>query len=81
MTRFRFSLFLALILGAALTAALAALGLAAIMAGAVVSHAIHDPIQQALPALVLLALGGVAFYGVVARLTRRAAPWAPETTL
>lgn len=32
-------------------------------------------------ALVLLALGGVAFYGVVARLTRRAAPWVPETTL
>jgi putative oxidoreductase len=35
---------------------LAALGLAALMAGAIFNHVLHDPIDKAIPAIVLLAI-------------------------
>ena len=44
-------------------AGLAASGLAAIMLGAVYSHATNDPISQAIPALVMGLLCGFVIYG------------------
>ncbi len=43
-------------------AGLAALGLVAIMAGAVSNHVTHDPLERAIPAVVLMSLAGTVVW-------------------